>query len=79
MNELIRQTKCLPICFPSQTAKFNVCQMYHSYGIKYTSKCAWPIVQEPYAYLVCYVFLALDYIVVSIIMFSMNSYLIRIE
>ena len=33
MNELIRQTKCLPICFPSQTAKLNVCQMYHSYGI----------------------------------------------
>ena len=32
MNELIRQTKCLPICFPSQTTKLNVCQMYHSYG-----------------------------------------------
>ena len=48
--------------------------------IKYTSKyTSWPIVQESYTYLICYVFLALDYIVVSVIMFGMNSYLTRIE
>ena len=37
MNELICQTKCLPICFSSQTAKLNVRQMYHSYGMFYCS------------------------------------------
>ena len=35
--------------------------------------------QRSYAYLVCYVFLALDYIVLSVIMFGMNSYLTHIE
>ena len=33
MNELFCQTKYPPICFYSQTAKLNVCQMYHSYDI----------------------------------------------
>ena len=35
MNKLIRQAKCSPICFPSQIAKLNVRQMYHSYGMYY--------------------------------------------
>ena len=28
-------TKCSAICFPSQIAKLNVCQMFHSYGMYY--------------------------------------------
>ena len=34
MNELIRQTKYPPICFPSQITKLNVRQLYHSYGME---------------------------------------------